>query len=72
MLRTGATVNGGVRVNDGERAADGEPLPDGRDPRQVLIDALHLAGGNKSQAARILSIDRSTLYRRMKRFGLEE
>ena len=41
-----------------------------RDERQELLDALEQAGGNKSKAARLLSIDRSTLYRKMKRFDI--
>lgn len=40
------------------------------DERRMLMDALRQARGNKSQAARILSIDRSTLYRKMKRLGI--
>ena len=38
--------------------------------KDVLIDALRKASGNKSKAAQLLSIDRSTLYRRMKRFNI--
>lgn len=38
--------------------------------RQMVIDAIRQARGNKSQAARILSIDRSTLYRKMKRLEI--
>ena len=35
-----------------------------------LIEALKQAGGNKSRAAQILDIDRSTLYRRLRRFKI--
>jgi DNA-binding NtrC family response regulator len=42
-----------------------------KDERQELLDALEQAGGNKSKAARLLSIDRSTLYRKMKRLDIE-
>jgi len=40
------------------------------DERKMLIDALRQARGNKSKAARILAIDRSTLYRKMKRLQI--
>jgi PAS domain S-box-containing protein len=39
--------------------------------KDELIDALRRARGNKSKAARILSIDRSTLYRKMQRQGMQ-
>ncbi len=42
-----------------------------KDERQELLDALEQAGGNKSKAARLLSIDRSTLYRKMKRLEIQ-
>ncbi len=35
-----------------------------------IIDILKRARGNKSKAARMLKIDRSTLYRKMQRFGI--
>lgn len=38
--------------------------------KDELIDALKRARGNKSKAARILTIDRSTLYRKMQRQGI--
>lgn len=40
------------------------------DEKAQILDALQQAGGNKSKAARILSIDRSTLYRKMKRLQI--
>jgi transcriptional regulator of acetoin/glycerol metabolism len=40
--------------------------------RAALVRALARAGGNVSQAARALGIGRATLYRRMKKLGLDE
>ncbi len=39
--------------------------------KDELIDALKRARGNKSKAARILNIDRSTLYRKMQRLEIQ-
>jgi len=38
--------------------------------KQMVIDALAAARGNKSRAASILGLTRSQLYTRLKRFGL--
>ncbi len=40
--------------------------------RAAVVRAIARAGGNVSQAARQLGIGRATLYRRMKRLGLDE
>jgi len=37
---------------------------------EEIRQALHAAGGNKSAAAKALGIDRTTLWRRMRKFGL--
>jgi DNA-binding NtrC family response regulator len=39
--------------------------------RLLMAAALHRAGGNKNQAARILGIDRQRLYRKLEKYGLE-
>jgi len=39
--------------------------------RQGIVAALHATGGNKAQAAAILEIDRSTLYKKLKEYGIE-
>jgi two-component system response regulator HydG len=37
----------------------------------AIQDALHAAGGNRSQAARILGISRATLHKRLREYGIE-
>jgi DNA-binding NtrC family response regulator len=39
--------------------------------RQGILAALSATGGNKAQAAQILEIDRSTLYKKLKEYGIE-
>jgi DNA-binding NtrC family response regulator len=39
--------------------------------RDIIIQALTLAGGNKSKAAKMLKTDRMTLYARLKKYGME-
>jgi DNA-binding NtrC family response regulator len=39
--------------------------------RHGIIAALHATGGNKAQAAALLEIDRSTLYKKLKDYGIE-
>jgi len=41
-----------------------------QDPITAIRQALTESGGNKAKAARILGIDRSTLYRRMRRYNI--
>lgn len=50
-----------------ERAAEAASLDDLQ--REHMEKVLRAVGGNKAEAARVLGIDRATLYRRMKRFG---
>lgn len=37
---------------------------------EQIVEALRATGGNKSKAAKLLGVDRSTLYRKMKRYKL--
>ena len=39
--------------------------------KREILAALHLAGGQRTRAARLLSISRSRLYRRMEALGIE-
>ena len=45
-------------------------LPPYISEKDEIIDILKRARGNKSKAARMLNIDRSTLYRKMQRIGI--
>lgn len=47
------------------------PLHDDATERQRIADALRATGGNKSKAARLLEVDRKTLYNKLKKYGLE-
>jgi PAS domain S-box-containing protein len=40
------------------------------DERQQLIDALRATGGNQTQAARLLGINRVTVWNRMRKYGI--
>jgi two-component system nitrogen regulation response regulator GlnG len=40
--------------------------------REGILAALAQTGGNKAQAAAILEIDRSTLYKKLKDYGIGE
>lgn len=45
--------------------------PAEKDQKNELIEALRQAGGNKSQAARILGINRVTVLNRMRKYGID-
>lgn len=39
--------------------------------RRKLIDALRSAGGNQSEAARILRVSRVTVWKQLREFGID-
>ncbi|HVY60856.1 MAG TPA: helix-turn-helix domain-containing protein, partial [Planctomycetota bacterium] len=39
--------------------------------RRYILRVFELVGGNKAHAARLLGLDRATLYRRLQRYGVE-
>jgi transcriptional regulator of acetoin/glycerol metabolism len=59
----------------GSLAALGHSMRGGSPPaassKEIVLDALRTARGNKSRAARVLGLTRSQLYTRLKRFGLD-
>jgi transcriptional regulator of acetoin/glycerol metabolism len=46
------------------------PIPD-RPEDELIVATLRLTRGNKAKAARILGMDRSTLYRKMQRYHID-
>lgn len=52
-------------------AAAAVPLRDPASEEEQIRRALSLAGGNKSQAAKLLGIDRKTLYNKIHLYGIE-
>jgi transcriptional regulator of acetoin/glycerol metabolism len=39
--------------------------------RQIILDALESNGWNRQNTAELLGINRTTLYKKMKKFGIE-
>jgi transcriptional regulator of acetoin/glycerol metabolism len=59
-------------------ATESPPIPKRNDnsikaqsERQALIDALRKTGGNQTQAARLLGVNRVTVWNRMRKYGLD-
>lgn len=44
--------------------------PGGGNEHQLILQALEKAGGNKAKAARLLGIDRKTLYRKLEKYAI--
>ena len=40
--------------------------------KRRIVEALKRCGGNRTEAAKLLRIDRATLYRKMRKYGLNE
>ena len=47
------------------------PLKDDEMEKQSIIRALQSCGGVKTKAAQMLNVDSSTLYRKMKKYGIK-
>ena len=41
-----------------------------KNEQEMILDALEKTHGNKSKAAKMLSIDRKTLYNKLKQYGI--
>ncbi len=56
-----------------EEASEAEPfLPDrGQAEKEALIEALRHSRGNQSEAARILGVNRVTVWNRMRKYGID-
>jgi len=68
------TVSLGLRscANVGTNHAGPQPDTLSTVELNAVVNALRLSGGNISEAARVLGVARTTLYRKIKRYGLEE
>jgi DNA-binding NtrC family response regulator len=52
------------------RVSDVELIPLREVQRRYVLHVLELCGGNRTDAARILGLDRKTLYRKLLRWGV--
>lgn len=52
-------------------AKDARPVEDNQE-KEVILNALRNTGGNRSRAAALLNISRSTFYEKMKKYEIEE
>jgi transcriptional regulator of acetoin/glycerol metabolism len=43
----------------------------GETERAALVDALRAAGGNQTRAAKILGVNRVTVWNRMRKYGID-
>ncbi len=69
IARETSTVpsKGALAAEGGRAAAGGAP-----DERAAILAALQKSGGNRGRAARLLGFDRTTLWRKMRRLGIDK
>ncbi|MBN1808486.1 MAG: sigma 54-interacting transcriptional regulator [Planctomycetes bacterium] len=66
----GEEVRGVLRISSGNAGPRVVPLAELE--KQHILSVLEAAGGNKSKAAELLGINRTTLYAKLKEFGAED
>jgi DNA-binding NtrC family response regulator len=67
-LRTGASSAGGASFSTGQTLKEALEAPE----RQIILEVLESNGWNRNATADTLGINRTTLYKKMKRLGLED
>ena len=58
-----------TKARSDEMAKPQKPKSD-EEMKRELAEALEATGGNKSEAARLLGIHRTTVHRRLRRYGM--
>ncbi|HYS78802.1 MAG TPA: helix-turn-helix domain-containing protein [Candidatus Dormibacteraeota bacterium] len=54
----------------GASRLDGQPVPLSEVEREYILRTLRTVHGNKAAAARLLGVDRKTLYRKLELYGI--